>query len=180
MNTKSILSCVAVVMLTASLAMASGGFSGGGARGGGGGSRGGFAGSRFGGAGSRFGGFRGDRFGRGRFNNFVFFGDFGDPFFYPYYWGYYPYGYYPYGYGYYPYGYGYGYGYNPYDQRVYPGVAAGGGSVRELQLNLARAGYYHGRIDGVMGPRTRYALRAYERSHNSRATAQQSNNSYRQ
>lgn len=45
-----------------------------------------------------------------------------------------------------------------------------GSSVREIQLRLARAGYYHGPIDGIMGPRTRYALRAYERSHNSGVT----------
>jgi peptidoglycan hydrolase-like protein with peptidoglycan-binding domain len=32
-----------------------------------------------------------------------------------------------------------------------------------IQRRLARAGYYHGRIDGVMGPRTRSAMRAYER-----------------
>ena len=108
-------------------------------------------------------------------NLFVFFSDFGDPFFYPYYYGYYPYGYYPYGYGYDPYGYGYdpyGYGYDPYNRPGYQGVAAGrGSSVAELQRRLARAGYYHGRIDGVMGPRTRYAIRAYERSHNLRVTA---------
>jgi hypothetical protein len=183
MNTKQILfaSCVAAMTLSASIAIAGshggsagGGFSGGGARAGGGGSPGGFAGSRmtpgFARSGSRFGpgfsgNFRGDRFRHGRFNNFVFFDDFGDPFFYPYYYGYYPYGY--------PYGYGpYGYGYDPYDQPGYPGVAAGTGSVRGLQLRLARAGYYHGRIDGVMGSRTRYALRAYERSRNSRVTAQ--------
>jgi hypothetical protein len=86
------------------------------------------------------------------------------------YYGYYPYGYYPY--GYYPYGYDpYGYGYDPYDQPGYEGVATGrGSSVAGIQLRLARTGNYHGRIDGVMGPRTRYAIRAYERSHNLRVT----------
>jgi Putative peptidoglycan binding domain len=154
-----------------------GGFSGGGSRGGSG-FRGGAAPARmtpgFARSGSRFGpgmsrNFRGDRdrFHHRHFNEFVFFGD---PFFYdPFFYGYYPYGYYPYGYD--PYGYGYGYGYDPYNQSGYQGVAAGTGSVREIQLRLARAGYYHGRIDGVMGPRTRYAIRAYERSHNSRVTA---------
>ena len=201
MNTKSILfaSCVAAITLSTSVAMAGGhggggGFSGGGARGGGfggGGARGGgfrggagFAGMRpgFARAGSRFGpgmsrNFRGDRdfrHHRGFRDRFVFFGDFGDPFFYDsFYYGGYPYGYYPY--GYYPYGYGYGYGgygYDPYDQPGYRGVAAGrGSSVREIQMRLTRAGYYHGPIDGVMGPRTRYAIRAYQRSHNSRLTA---------
>jgi hypothetical protein len=186
MNTKPILfvSCIAALTLSASVAMAGshggsggggfsgGGFSGGGSRGGSG-FRGGAAparmtpglargGSRFGPGMSR--NFRGDRdrFHHRHFNEFVFFGD---PFFYdPFFYGYYPYGYYPYGYG-------YGYGYDPYNQSGYQGVAAGTGSVREIQLRLARAGYYHGRIDGVMGPRTRYAIRAYERSHNARVTA---------
>jgi Putative peptidoglycan binding domain len=202
MNTKSILftSCVAAMTLSVSVAIAGthggsggGGFNGGGFRGGGGGFRGGSAPARmtpgFAGTGSRFGpgmsrNFRGggDRFHHGRFNEFVFFGDFGDPFFYPYYYGYYPYGYYPYGYspyGYYPYG--YGYGYDPYNQSGYRGVAGGrGSSVAQIQLRLARAGYYRGSIDGVMGPRTRYAIRAYERSHNSRVRARQANNSFGQ
>jgi hypothetical protein len=126
------------------------------------------AGSRFGPGMSRnfrdFGGDR-DRFHHRHFNEFVFFGDFGDPFFYPYYYGYYP----------------YGYGYDPYDQPVYQGVAAGrGSSVAEIQLRLARGGYYRGSIDGVMGPRTRYAIRAYERSNNSRARTRQANNSFGQ
>jgi hypothetical protein len=195
MNTKSILftSCAAAMTLIASVAMAGphGGFARGGFSGGG------FRGSAptrmtpgFAGAGSHFGsgmsrnfrGFRGDRdrFHHHRFDEFVFFGGFGDPFFYPYGYGYYPYGYYPY--GYYPYSYyPYGYGYSSYDQPVYPGVAMGrGSSVAQIQLRLARAGYYHGRIDGVMGPRTRYAIRAYERSHNSSVTARQANNSFGQ
>jgi hypothetical protein len=199
MNTKSILltSCVAAITLTASVAMAGGhgfgggGFRGGGARGGGfhgggGGFRGGagFAGMRpgFARGGSRFGpgmsrtfrGDRGFRHRRGFDDRFVFFGDFGDPFFYDsFYYGYYPYGYYPY--GYYPDGYnayGYGYGYDSYDQPGYRDVSAGrGSSVREIQMRLARAGYYRGPIDGVMGPRTRYAIRAYQRSHNMRVSA---------
>src|SRR4029077_16248742 len=37
--------------------------------------------------------------------------------------------------------------------------------TRELQRRLARAGYYHGAIDGIMGPQTRRALRAYEQGH---------------
>jgi hypothetical protein len=88
-----------------------------------------------------------------RFHNdnetFVFVDTFGFPFFYPFA---YPYPY-PY-YGYYPYGYyggsnGYGYG--------------NASTVIEVQRRLARAGYYHGRIDGIMGPQTRRAIRAYER-----------------
>ena len=37
--------------------------------------------------------------------------------------------------------------------------------LRAYRKRLARAGYYAGRINGVMGPRTRYATRAYERRH---------------
>jgi len=67
------------------------------------------------------------------------------PFFYPYpYYGYYPYDYYGYN--------GSGYSY--------------GNTVVEVQRRLARAGYYHGAIDGIMGPQTRRAIRAYERDHN--------------
>jgi hypothetical protein len=82
-----------------------------------------------------------------RFNNrtFIFVDTFEVPFFYPYpYYGYYPYGYY----GYSNYGYG------------------STSTVVEVQRRLARAGYYHGRIDGIMGPQTRRAIRAYERDHN--------------
>ena len=115
-------------------------------------------------------------------NNDIFIGSFGFPFWgwgYPY--GYYGYGYdYPYGYGYgygYPYGYGYGdqgYGYGDqgygYGDQGYGNGDRyrGGSSVAQLQRRLASAGYYHGSIDGIMGPETRRAIRAYERSHNQR------------
>src|SRR5262245_38332377 len=64
----------------------------------------------------------------------------------------YPYGYYG-GYNYGGYGSGYGYGDNS------------GSRVAELQSRLASAGYYHGAIDGILGPATRRAIRAYERDH---------------
>jgi hypothetical protein len=96
---------------------------------------------------------------------------------YPY-WG--GYGYYPYGYGYYPYGYGYSYypyyssgyypygsynyGYYNYNRSGYRDSYAGGSMVAQVQRRLAQSGYYRGAIDGVMGPRTRAAIRAYERS----------------
>ena len=109
---------------------------------------------------------------RGHFRDrdrFIFFGGFGFPYYgYPY--GYYPYDYY--GYGYYPYGYGYSspYGYN-YDYSSEPAYGYDyrdryreGSSVVALQRQMARAGYYHGAIDGIMGPETRRAIRAYERS----------------
>jgi hypothetical protein len=102
-------------------------------------------------------------------NDFIFIGDFGFPW-----WGWgwgYPYGYgygYPYGYGYGYGGYGYGdYGYgNGYGYGYGNGYGHGYGNrstVVEVQRRLARAGYYHGAIDGVMGPQTRRAIRAYER-----------------
>jgi len=128
----------------------------------------------------RFDNDRDDRFFRNRFvsNRVVFIGDFGFPGWWgwgwPYWgWGYgYPYGYgygYPYGYGYgYPYGYGYGYGYggNQYGDSGYGRYGdSSRGRVAELQRRLARAGYYRGAVDGVMGPQTRRAIRAYERDH---------------
>jgi Putative peptidoglycan binding domain len=85
---------------------------------------------------------------------------------YPYYGSFY-YGGYPYGYNYYPYGYNnayygssYPYSYNRYSYRTY-----GDSIVVRVQERLARSGYYRGPIDGVIGPRTQYAIRAYERSH---------------
>src|ERR1700731_4166578 len=86
----------------------------------------------------------------------------------------YPYRSYGYGYGY-PYysygpsvsfgfGYPYSYGYYGYDRRGYD-TYANGSIVIQVQSRLARAGYYHGAIDGAMGPRTHYAIRAYERDH---------------
>jgi len=120
----------------------------------------------------------------GNFNNFVFIGSFGFPFLgYPYGYGYYPYsyGYSPYGYGYGSgyYGYGSGYGYGAgyygngysrngyYPSSYYRGYGYNGNRSRvvRLQQQLARAGYYRGPIDGIMGSRTRYALRAYQHDH---------------
>ena len=93
--------------------------------------------------------------------------------YYPY--SYYPYSYYPYSYysgysgysgypyyGYSPYGYNYGYYYN---HSPYRDSYANSSIVVRVQTQLARTGYYHGAIDGVMGPRTRAAIRAYERTH---------------
>lgn len=77
----------------------------------------------------------------------------------PYYNGYYPYGY-GYGYNSYPYNYNYGsYSYNN-------SYGYGNGSiVIAVQSRLARMGYYHGPVDGIMGPGTSFAIRAYERDH---------------
>jgi hypothetical protein len=106
---------------------------------------------------------RDDRFHRfNHFNDVIFIGDFGFPGWWGWGWGPwwggggwgwgYPYGYYG-GYNYGGYGSGYGYG------------DSSGSRVAELQSRLARAGYYHGAIDGIMGPATRRAIRAYERDH---------------
>ena len=110
-------------------------------------------------------------------NQSIFIGGFGFPFFYGYpYYGYYPSDYYGYGYdsGYNSYGYysPYGYVYDYYSQPAYgygygdQGYGSGDrSSIAQLQRRLARAGYYHGAIDGIMGPETRRAIRAYERSY---------------
>jgi peptidoglycan hydrolase-like protein with peptidoglycan-binding domain len=38
-------------------------------------------------------------------------------------------------------------------------------TVAAVQRRLARAGYYHGAIDGVIGHGTRSAIRVYEHNH---------------
>ena len=78
-----------------------------------------------------------------RNRTFIFIDAFGFPVFYPY-----PYSYYSDDY----------YGYNYYG---YSNVQL----VVEVQRRLARAGYYHGAIDGILGPQTRRAISAYERDH---------------
>lgn len=160
MNYKRVIAvtiALTVCAFTGSNVMARGGGGGHGGFGSGGFRGGGFR-SGFNGSGFRNHGFRGDRFRHRDFDDrFFFFGDFGDPFFY------YPYPYY----GYYPYGdYPYGYGYDSYNQLGYQATAAYSDSlVGQVQLRLARAGYYHGSIDGVSGNATRRAIREYERAH---------------
>jgi len=77
------------------------------------------------------------------------------------------YPYYGYGYGYPYYGsYPYGYGYYSPRTAVYADVAiTDDATVAAVQRRLARAGYYHGSIDGVIGNGTRSAIRNYERNH---------------
>jgi hypothetical protein len=78
---------------------------------------------------------------------------------------YYGYSSWPYSnYGYYPYSY-YGDSY-PYSYSYYGGPAYGGDVVAAVQRRLAELGYYHGLIDGIMGPQTRAAISAYEATHN--------------
>jgi Putative peptidoglycan binding domain len=87
------------------------------------------------------------------YNNFAFYPWWG--------WGY-PYAYYyPYGYGpYYPYGY-----YHSYNEPVYGNGYTRASVVVELQQRLATEGYYHEALDGIAGPATRRAIRAYEHAH---------------
>ena len=79
--------------------------------------------------------------------------------------GFYPYWspWWDYGYGY-PYDYGYGYGYYPYGYGYTNEYRGGGDLGVNVQQALSREGYYRGPIDGVIGARTRSAIRAYERA----------------
>jgi hypothetical protein len=87
---------------------------------------------------------------------------------YPYYgyssWPHASYGYYPYSYyGGYPYSYygGYSNAYSYYQ----PAYGNDDGTVSAVQRRLGELGYYHGVVDGVMGPQTRAAIAAFESTH---------------
>ena len=78
--------------------------------------------------------------------------------------GYYPYSYYgdyPYtGYSYYG---GYPYtGYNNYYSYYTPTYGYNASMVAAVQRRLGQLGYYHGLVDGVIGPQTRGAIAAFE------------------
>jgi hypothetical protein len=85
---------------------------------------------------------------------------------YPYYgynssWPYGSYGYYPYSYnGNYPYSYygGYSNAYSYYQ----PGYGYDTATVAAVQRRLGELGYYHGTVDGDIGPQTRGAIAAFE------------------
>ena len=90
-------------------------------------------------------------------------------------WGLYPWDYYPYyAYAYYPYDYydnpnDY-YDYSPYDyndQSAYVDSDQYGNNttVSAVQSELAKLGYYHGSIDGVVGDETQAALARYQEDH---------------
>jgi hypothetical protein len=126
-----------------------GGFGGGGHFGGGGGFGGGghFGGGHFGA--SHFGGHYGWHGGHG----------------YRGYGGYYPY----YGFWGYPYGWGWDYPYYGDDYGYYDGSDAyvanatpDAGTVVAAQKELAKLGYYHGAIDGIVGPETEKAVRWFQ------------------
>jgi hypothetical protein len=70
------------------------------------------------------------------------------------------------------------YGYDPaynsytYGEPIYGYNDLGPGQVLEnVQTALRNQGYYHGAIDGLVGPQTRAALAAYQRDHNLVVTA---------
>jgi putative peptidoglycan binding protein len=133
--------------------------------------------------GGHMGGGHFDGHGHGHFGNHFFFG-FGFP-------GYYGYGYggYPYYPGYYYPPYYPAYYYPPYPYPPYPGYPPNPGypgaagpagaagtvtphaavsavdpaTVREVQAELQRRGYDVGSVDGRLGPRTKAAIREYER-----------------
>lgn len=119
------------------------------------------------------------------------------------YYPYYGYGYgYPYGYGYgsgYGYNNGYGYGYdqgysdpgaydnqpanqNGYDDQSgyqngsngYSGQSANS-TVAGAQDRLTQEGFYHGQIDGVLGPETRHAIVRFQTKHGLRISGELSN-----
>ena len=88
-------------------------------------------------------------------------------------WGYGTSGYYPYSYyGGYPYSgynnyYSYygGYPYSGYSNRYSyytPTYSYSGSTVAAVQQRLGRLGYYHGSVDGVIGPQTRNAIAAFQ------------------
>jgi putative peptidoglycan binding protein len=89
----------------------------------------------------------------------------------------YPGGYY--GYDYYPYDYdpGYYYDSSSYDDGEYYGQSAYGASVPDTespvaaaQERLADEGYYHGEIDGILGPQTQRGIARYQTNHGLRVT----------
>lgn len=68
-------------------------------------------------------------------------------------WGYYPYSYY----GGYPYS-----GYNNYYSYYTPMYGYNASMVAAVQRRLGELGYYHGAVDGVIGPQTHGAIAAFE------------------
>jgi Putative peptidoglycan binding domain len=74
-------------------------------------------------------------------------------------------GWYPYGWWGYPYYDDYGYDapdvYNG-DESAYYDAGTNSGTVAAAQRELAKLGYYHGSIDGVIGPETEKAVRWFQ------------------
>jgi hypothetical protein len=68
--------------------------------------------------------------------------------------------------GYYPYAYAGGYPYSSYNNNYYsyytPTYGYNASLVAAVQRRLGQLGYYHGVVDGVVGPRTHGAIAAFE------------------
>jgi hypothetical protein len=62
--------------------------------------------------------------------------------------------------------YGYPYGYADYDASPVYDYRYWAGLATAVQAELARRGYYHGSIDGAIGPGSRDAIRAFQKSNN--------------
>ena len=117
-------------------------------------------------------------FRRGRHcgNRIIFIGSFGYPWYLPYsyYDSYYPYGVYPAAYtdetdsSYGPPVYEGAPGDDTEQASGNAGASSQDSPVREVQRRLARDGFYQGSLDGALGSRTYYAIRAYQRSHHLR------------
>jgi hypothetical protein len=139
---------------------------------------GGMGGRGFNGGGGNWGGFHG-----GFYNGYRFYGG-GYGYGYPW-WGWWPpinvgVAFYPAPYYGYPYNGGYYggnayYGGNPYYGNSSNGYAYGTVS-QAVQSALARRGYYRGAIDGVLGPETRNAIRAFQAQRGLAVTGQIDNN----
>ena len=150
---------LAGMLFISSAAFAHGGGGGGGGGHGGGGfggghGGGGFGGGHFGGGHSGGGHFGGGHFGGTHFAAGHFGGHYG--------WrGGHWYGGRWYGGGWYPYYDDYGYdGADAYngDESAYYDTTSNGATVADAQRELAKLGYYHGSIDGVIGPETEKAV----------------------
>jgi len=62
--------------------------------------------------------------------------------------------------------YGYPYGYADYDASPVYDYRYWAGLATAVQAELARRGYYHGSIDGAIGPDSRDAIRTFQKSNN--------------
>lgn len=60
-----------------------------------------------------------------------------------------------------PYDYGYGYRYYSRPSVSYSSYSQPGAGS-DVQIALARRGFYHGNIDGIIGPQSRSAIRRYQ------------------